>query len=66
MLEFKKRILLKVSFDLFLFEKELKKALQWLSESDLGSLKSWCYVNFGERYTAILDKVFFGEEVTLA
>tara|TARA_B100000767_G_C19240356_1_gene318950 strand:- start:47 stop:247 length:201 start_codon:yes stop_codon:yes gene_type:complete len=66
MLEFKKRILLKVSFDLFLFEKELKKAFQWLNNTDLEMLKSWCYTNFSGTYTAVLDQVFFGEKVSLA
>jgi len=66
MLEFKKRILLKVSFDLFLFEKELRKAFQWLTENDLEQLKSWCYTNFSECYTEVLDKVFLGEKVSLS
>ncbi len=58
MLEFKKRILLKVSFDLSLFEKELKKAFDWLNSADLEQLKLWCYVNFGGRYKPVMDKVF--------
>ena len=66
MLEFKKKILLKVSFDLFLFEKELKKAFQWLSDTDLQHLKSWCYTNFSDLYTAVLDKVFLNDRVSLA
>ena len=60
MLEFKKRILLKVSFDLSLFEKELKKAFNWLDSGDLEQLKLWCYVNFSGRYTPVMDKVFLG------
>jgi hypothetical protein len=51
---------------LFLFEKELKKAFQWLNNTDLEMLKSWCYTNFSGRYTAVLDQVFFGEKVSLA
>ena len=66
MLEFKKRILLKVSFDLLLFEKELKKAFQWLNNTDLAHLKTWCYANFSEQYTATLDKVFIREMVNIS
>ncbi len=65
MLEFTKRILLKVSFDLSLFEKELNKAFQWLNNIDLEKLKLWCYTNFSKLYTPILDKFFFSELVRL-
>jgi hypothetical protein len=65
MLEFKKRILVKVSFDLVLFEKELRKAFQWLNGSDLEDLKNWCYSNFSDLYTVILDKVFINEKVVM-
>lgn len=66
MLEFKKRVLLKVSFDLFLFEKELRKAYEWLTDVELKKLKSWCYKNFGEVYKPILDKVFLAEDIQIA
>jgi hypothetical protein len=66
MLEFKKRILLKVSFDLVLFEKELRKAFQWLNGTDLEHLKIWCYTNFSDLYTVILDKVFINEKIVSA
>ena len=66
MLEFKKRVLLKVSFDLFLFEKELRKAYEWLTEVELEKLKIWCYRNFGDLYKPILDKVFLTENVKIS
>ncbi len=66
MLEFKKRVLLKVSFDLFLFEKELRKAFEWLSEVELENLKEWCYRSFGEVYRPIMDKVFQSNGVKVA
>ncbi len=58
MLEFKKRILKKVCFDLHLFEKELVKATKWLSADELLELQQWCYLNFGERYTKIMNRCF--------
>ena len=58
MLEFKKRILQKVSFDHILFEKELKKAIAWLTEAEIVDLKKWCYDYFSHRYHSILDLCF--------
>lgn len=63
MLEFKKRILQKVSFDLELFEKELTKAAKWLMEDELIELKAWCYETFSERYKEIIDKCFSAERM---
>lgn len=61
MLEFKKRVLQKVSFDLELFEKELGKAAKWLLEEELEELKLWCYDTFSDKYKPIMDKCF-GEQ----
>ena len=58
MLEFKKNILTKVSFDFHLFEKELRKAIRWVSPSEVAELKSWCYQQFDEQYQPIFLKVF--------
>ena len=63
MLEFKKRILQKVSFDLELFEKELSKAAKWLMDDELIELKSWCHETFSDRYQAIIDKCFKEEKM---
>ena len=58
MLEFKKTILSKVSFDAKLFEKELTKAIEWVSNDDLLDLKKWCYKNYKGQYKKILDEKF--------
>lgn len=58
MLEFKKNVLKKVSFDLTLFEKELRKATKWLLEEELQELRRWCYQNFSKEYHLIVDRCF--------
>ena len=57
MLNYFKTILTKVSFDKGLFEKELSKAVQKLTTSDLSELKNWCYMHYNE-YTDVLEKFF--------
>ena len=56
MLEYFKTILQKVSFDPYLFEKELKKAVLSLIPQELRELKVWCYNMFGNMYSTILNK----------
>jgi len=58
MLEYAKTILLKVSFDRILFEKELRKALRMLLPDELVQLKAWCYEQFSKLYRRILNRVF--------
>lgn len=58
MLEFKKKILTKVSFDIELFEKELKKAIKWVMPDELPKLKKWCYNYFDKKYVPIMDRCF--------
>ncbi len=58
MLEYVKTILHKVSFDPYLFEKELRKSMQHLISDELAELRSWCYNHFGDMYTPILNSVF--------
>ncbi len=58
MLEYVKTILIKVSFDRKLFEKELKKALRSLVEDEVDELRSWCYSRFGTQYSQVLDRCF--------
>ena len=58
MLEYVKTILLKVSFDKILFEKELRKALRTLVPVELIELKSWCYQQFSKIYSRVLNRVF--------
>lgn len=48
MLEYVKTVLLKVSFDQALFEKEMKKARKYLSASELQELKVWAEQQFGD------------------
>jgi len=62
MLEYTKTILMKVSFDQKLFEKELRKALNLLLPSEIKDFRDWCYRRFSGRYEPVLNKYF----VTLA
>ncbi|WP_347157695.1 hypothetical protein [Pontibacter chitinilyticus] len=63
MLEYVKTILLKVSFDKMLFEKELRKAFKVLVKEELQHLKKWCYDQFSGMYLLILNKVFAKAQV---
>lgn len=58
MLEYFKTILSKVSFDRWLFEKELKKAINSLIPEEIRTLRDWCYDQFGQIYENILNKCF--------
>lgn len=58
MLEYFKLILRKVSFDRFLFEKELRKSIARLVQPEISELKTWCYQNFSFRFQAVLDRCF--------
>ncbi|MEQ8581715.1 MAG: hypothetical protein RIC30_17785 [Marinoscillum sp.] len=58
MLEYFKTILAKVSFDRWLFEKELKKAIRSLVPEEIITLRDWCYDQFGQIYESILNKCF--------
>jgi hypothetical protein len=58
MLEYVKTILVKVSFDLRLFEKELRKALKVLVKQELVLLRAWCYEKFSGIYRPIIKRVF--------
>ncbi len=58
MLEYFKTILHKVSFDVSLFEKELKKAIRSLVPDEVTKLKDWCYREFGHLHQSILNQCF--------
>ncbi|MEO1050467.1 MAG: hypothetical protein AAFX87_07565 [Bacteroidota bacterium] len=58
MLDYVKTILMKVSFDRGLFEKELRKALSVLITDEVRELKKWCYANFDNQYGSILNRYF--------
>jgi inorganic pyrophosphatase/exopolyphosphatase len=50
MLEYSKKVLRKVSFDVSLFKKELSKAYQNLLEEEIEELMNWVTKNFGAQY----------------
>ncbi len=58
MLEYFKTILAKVSFDRWLFEKELLKAIRSLVPPELAKLKEWCLEQYGHMYGAIISRCF--------
>ena len=58
MLEMCKEVLTKVSFDRFLFRKELQKAIRWVTGEDLTRLKQWCLDHFGTMYHDIIIASF--------
>ena len=60
MLEYVKLILLKVSFDKTLFEKELIKGLNMLQNDELLHLKQWCFERFNDLHLPIVNRAFAG------
>ncbi len=58
MLDYVKIILQKVSFNEYLFEKELGKSLKNLLREDVLELKKWCYEHFSDSYLQILNQYF--------
>jgi hypothetical protein len=58
MLDYVKMILLKVSFNKALFEKELRKSLRMLLPAELPDFQAWCYQQFARIYRKILKRVF--------
>ncbi|GAB3292670.1 hypothetical protein ACFQT0_06635 [Hymenobacter humi] len=58
MLDYVKMILLKVSFNKALFEKELRKSLKMLMPAEVPDFRSWCYQQFARVYRKVLKRVF--------
>ena len=58
MLDYAQMILLKVSFNKALFEKELRKALKVLMPAEVPDFRSWCYQQFARVYRKVLKRVF--------
>jgi hypothetical protein len=58
MLEFCKKVLVKVSFDRSLFAKELKKSISWLKKDELLHFKQWCIQRFGSTYGDLIQASF--------
>ncbi len=54
MLELTKKILTVVSFDAHLFQKELDKALKWITDAEeIVKFQEWCIKEFGMKYPLI-------------
>jgi hypothetical protein len=61
MLELTKKILTKVSFDRNLFQKELFKALKWITDiEEVQRFQEWCITEFGWKYPKIIKQAFAG------
>lgn len=58
MIEFSKHILKSVSFDKYLFKKELTKMLAWAKPDEALLLKAWCVATFGHMYGDVIREVF--------
>ena len=58
MLDYVKMILLKVSFNKVLFEKELRKSLKMLVPTEVPDFRNWCYQQFSRIYHKVLKRVF--------
>lgn len=64
MLDYMKMILLKVSFNKALFEKELRKALKMLKPTEVPDFRNWCHQQFDRIYRKVLERVFSSFEET--
>ena len=59
MYELTKKILVRVSFDPLLFQKELTKAIRWMTDTEeVQRLRDWCIKEFGTVYPTIVHKAF--------
>lgn len=59
MLDFTKKILRSVSFDPQLFQKELYKALRWITDAEeIKKFQEWCISEFGSKYPVIIKQAF--------
>jgi hypothetical protein len=58
MLEYVKTILQKVSFNKYLFERELRKGIRYLMPTEIEEFKIWCYESFGPSHQPILNRYF--------
>lgn len=59
MFELTKKILRNVSFDAQLFQKELHKALKWITDAEeVHRFQEWCITEFGTTYPRIINRAF--------
>lgn len=61
MFEMYKYVLDKVSFDPFLFRKELEKAMRKINPNEQLLFKIWCLNTFDQKHKEALTEVFEGE-----
>lgn len=60
MLEYCKKVLHEVSFDIALFQKEFRKACNMLNHEERERLKLWVLQHFGPPYRQAVQEVFKG------
>ena len=65
MLDFAKKVLLNVSFDKDLFQKELIKVTKLLGKKELVALYTWCLLNYGETYKEVITQVFSEDNILI-
>jgi len=58
MLKYTKTILQKVSFNKYLFKKELMESVKWLKSDEVILLEAWCIINFGSIYNDVIAEAF--------
>ena len=58
MLEYTKTILIKVSFDKNLFQKELEKSLISLEPKEISKLKTWLELKYSRKFPEIIEEYF--------
>ena len=58
MLKLCKRVLRKVSFDHFLFQKELIKSIKWINKAEAKTLRNWCLKNYSAQYEKLIHETF--------
>lgn len=58
MLELCKQILEKVSFDKYLFQKELRKSISWIQNEEMSKFRSWVFTRFGKMYPDVVESAF--------
>lgn len=65
MIEFSKKILNGVSFDSYLFGKELRKLILWYGDNkeEKSVFQQWCIRNYGNIYEDVINDVFMKDKL---
>ncbi len=58
MIEYAKVVLPRMSFNQFIFKKELKKCIAWMKPAELQEFRNWCFHTFYPQYREVLDEAF--------